>query len=52
MGLFLGASILTIIELCEFILFVIWYLLVRLFRRNIVVQNGNKMHLSIEGQKK
>ncbi|CAG2251857.1 unnamed protein product [Mytilus edulis] len=52
MGLFLGASILTITELCEFILFVIWYLLVRLFRRNIVVQNGNKMHLSIQGQKK
>ncbi|VDH92961.1 acid-sensing ion channel 3 [Mytilus galloprovincialis] len=51
MGLFLGASILTVIELGEFMLFVMWYFLVNLFKRNVVIYNGNKIHLSKQEQK-
>lgn len=51
MGLFLGASILTVIELGEFMLFVMWYFLVNLFKRNVVVYNGNEICLSKQEQK-
>ncbi|XP_071142008.1 acid-sensing ion channel 4-like [Mytilus edulis] len=41
MGLFLGASILTMTELLEFIIFIMWSLIQRRSKRN-VVQNVNK----------
>jgi hypothetical protein len=41
MGLFLGASILSVTELIEFMLFVIWYMCVYLTRRNVMVYTGN-----------
>lgn len=41
MGLFLGASILTVTELIEFMLFVIWYIYVYLTKRNVMMYTGN-----------
>jgi hypothetical protein len=41
MGLFLGASILSVTELIEFMLFVIWYMCVYLTRRNVMVYTGS-----------
>jgi len=43
MGLFLGASILSVTELIEFLLFVIWYMCVYLTKRNVMVSTGNNM---------
>jgi hypothetical protein len=41
MGLFLGASILTVTELCEFLFFLSWYAFVLVSKRQALVYHGS-----------
>jgi len=41
MGLFLGASILSVTELCEFVFFLSWYAFILVSKRQRVGYNGS-----------